>query len=479
MLRLGSIVVKSAVVVIAGVLAVRATQKLLDNSIVVYMFEKVALPSEATDSFTELSFPVMGEMRIATNLIAKSTFYLRLNARFFGDDAATPLKSSGSSATFAKSTRASNPTSDAEEQASMRTLDSAGTLDQSIQERSASSRVLLKNTVLNDVCNTFTCFGSSGNSLLFTPASVASMVLMQYETTPGDHFRVPVSVKDPVVEPGAFHGAHCLSFELIITDEVFYTTVNFVFPKRCRIVSFDHQNVGVFRPSAAGGQQRGDGSSSTNEMVWDLGTFLRGDAANVSNRKKMQQQQQQQAPQHPTNTLLPDGTVADLRLAPDFGSQLAHVRFVVNYVFTNEAGAILVSAGLGEDEVLEQGKNNNNSNKANRRERRAAARAAGNLSRSSPNYKKGGSVATTADEDDYTHEPVMPGIYLNYSTASTASGLEVRKLEPRNTTFNWSYPFQSNGWLSRGLDTLFRPKMRKEISIVTAFSQVVKVESRL
>ena len=432
MIRAGTFLVKVASVAVVGAYAFKTVRQFLDNSIVIYIFEQLTLPSEASDSFTELSFPIVGEIRVATNLVARSTFHLRTNGRLEGTEGFTSPKQ--------QSTRASNA-SDVDEQ-SWRTLDSStGTPLHQSSQRSAS-RVILRKPVLNDVCNVWSV--GQGSTMQFTPAAVSTMIFMRYETTPSDLFRVPVSVKDCWVEPGAFHGALRLSFELFVCEEVFYAAVNFAFPKRCRIVSFDHQNVGSFRNSRAGGGE------DTNEMIWELGTFLKDDCRSTTSASP--------SSKHPSRMQLPDETLVAREAAPDLGHRLAQVRFVVNYVLLNEAGEILVQADPDENFGGEE-------RKPNRRERRAAARAGG-----------GASGGASPQRDDSVQ---VPGICVSYKTASTASGLEVRKLEPRGTIFNWNYPGSSVLWIAQIADKVLRPKLRKEISIVTAFSQVIRVESRL
>lgn len=494
MLRVVSFAVKAAALAGLGLAAVQACRQCLDNAIVVYVYERIILPPEATDSFTELSYPIAGEVRLATNLVAKSTFYLRLNASLFGDSTKSSTGGRHDSSTGGRSgaTRASNPTSDAEDPAASRSggwqtvdLDGAtsNVFNSSTASHSAGSSgrggtALIRSPVLNDVCNTLTCFGASGNSLLFTPACVASMILLQYESTPGEAFRVPLSIKDAVVEPGAFRGAFRLSFDLVVSEEVFYTNVNFVFPKGCRIVSYQHQNVGAFRASSA--LQQAAAGARSSEMVWDIGTFLKADA---HNKHASSRSSAAAAMQH---AVLPEDTVVHRRAAPDFGSHIAQVRFEVTYSLVSEAGALLVPS---DDNDASDGDSPRGAasaggpKKANRHERRAAARATGNFSRSSPNYKQGVQAdEELADAHNRFASPnqFLPGVSVSYSTAATASGLEVRKLEPRNTTFNWEPNVPpSLTRLSVGLDRLLRPKLRKEISVVTSFSQIVKVESRL
>lgn len=492
MLRVVSLAVKAAALAGLGVAVVHACRKCLDNAIVVYIYERIILPPEATDSFTELSYPIAGEVRLATNLVAKSTFYLRLNASLLGDSKHRSGGGGNASGTSGRSgaTRVSNVASDAEDPAAAsrsggwQTVDLDGTgsnvFNGSANSSGRCGTALIRNPVLNDVCNTLTCFGASGNSLLFTPACVASMILLQYESSPSEVFRVPLSIRDAVVEPGAFRGAFRLSFDLVASDEVFYTNVNFVFPKGCRIVSYHHQNVGVFRASSA--LQQAAAGARSSEMVWEIGTFLKAEAHKHASSRSSPAAGMQHA-------VLPEDTVVYRRAAPDFGSHIAQVRFEVTYSLVNEAGALLVPADDDGSDASDDGDSPRGAasaggpKKANRRERRAAARAAGNLSRSSPNYKKGVQAdEELADAHNRFASPnqFLPGVSVSYSTASTASGLEVRKLEPRNTTFNWAPDVPASlTRLSAGLDWLLRPKLRKEISVVTSFSQIVKVESRL
>jgi len=396
----------------AVIIGRRLWSEFVDNSIKVSILEQVTLPPDSTESCTELSVNVSGEIQVETHLLYACKFALKCNARIRTQDEELVSGSAGSrqgrSTTESGWTRA-DPSDRSDEHRSTTAPSSSS---------SQQGPVLLRHVVMNDICDL--CRISQTNVLEFSPASSSSFVFMRYETTLNDHFFLPVAMKQCWVQPADTPNAHKLTFDLFILKEVFDVSVDIAFPKRAKL---HHVNTG-----GVGTMARRVGAASDTDMTWTVGS--------ISETGLVQPSSAGAAPTASPNRTLPDDTLRPDDL-DDMGRRLRVISFEAVYI--NEDGANATS--LMDDTMVSATE----------------------------------SRVSRVTNKSQSSEPriVLPGISVMYNCATTASGLSIRRLTTKSPKKNWE---PSSDLLRRFMEKFAERRLVKNYSVTTTFTQVVRAQ---
>lgn len=227
-----------------GIVFYRAYKDFMLNDILVSVSEYVALSTADTQSFTDLSNCVEGEVRVVCNMTSTYKFLLKLNALFLEAGSAARGRTATSRH---RSATASSESGDL---------------------------IPLANVNVNEIVDTWTL--DKKQQLLFSPACCSQQALLRYKARVHETFNTPVSARDVGVAsigPGTFQ----LSFSLLIHAAVLDLEVVIALPKKARVVSVNTGSIGSWHPSA----------SSQREIIWQIGacgtgTAIRTDTASMA-----------------------------------------------------------------------------------------------------------------------------------------------------------------------------------------------------
>lgn len=403
----------------------RAYRDAVANTVLVAINEFVVLPQSDTQSFTDLSSTVEGEIRVETNTLAVYKYILRLNAFFLEMNVSSPVGRDG-------------------------------------RRRAAvevpSNVVPLGEVVVNDIVDS-SALGSRQPQLVFAPGCTSHQTLVQYKTRMHEEFMAPVSVRDAVVDsvgPGQLR----LSFAVIIHAAVLDLEMVISLPKQARALTVNTDGVGQWKPSA----------SSDREILWYVGACgtggsgRSGETASLATLPTNVQEQQRKlfgarassrrfhdtgaTSQQSPERVIGDETVVlgNLEDYPqaELGSFMERIHFELVYSVNGDAAN-------SENDVSNNGRKKGKAQQQNRRE---------------------------AEHNEYGSDVAAPGVGLSYAIAATASSLTVKKLQIAEEKPSWD---PKSHWLWRTLSAVVpkwtqTPKLCRKAQYTTRLSQTVSVE---
>lgn len=409
-----------AVVASAAWVSFRAYKDFMTNEVLVALTEVVTLPSSETQSFTDLSSTVSGEIRIFTNTLAVYKYLLRLNACFLEI--------------------AQNAAADGRRRVALEVPHNA---------------VPLSDVVVNEIVETAPM--EARQHLVFTPACVSQQALVQYVTRLDEGFTAPVAVRDCVAR-SVGSGQIQLSFALTIHAAVLDLELVICLPKKARAVHVSTGGVGTWKPSHA----------SPRELIWTIGVCGTGsgrpsDVASLATvPSHVQEQQRKLFGQQTRSThresnespqrLLSDETVVipNLEEYPqaEYGRFMERIHFEMIYVIADE-------------------------DDGNTSQYSTAGATAGKSHRKPQ-------LGRVREEEVYAADPPPPpGVGLSYAIAATVSALTIKRLQVVDEKPTWIK--SDRHWIWRAaslvLPSLDRvPKVCKKAQYTTRFSQTATVE---
>jgi hypothetical protein len=416
----------SAVAASVAVGVFRAYRDAMSNNVLISINEFVVLPNSDTQSFTDLSSTVEGEVRVETNTLAVYKYLLRLNAFFLEMNVSSPVGRDGRRRTAVEV---------------------------------PSNAVPLGEVVINDIVES-TALGARQPQLTFTPACTSHQTLVQYKTRMHEEFMAPVSIRDAVVQsvgPGQLR----LTFVVIVHAAVLDLEMAISLPKQTRALTVNTDGIGSWKPSA----------SSDREILWYIGAsgtggsnYRNGETASLATLPTNVQEQQRKlfgsrssarrardagtAAQQSPERLIGDETVilGNLEDYPhaELGSFMERIHFELVYSVNEEAN---------EDGT-------NTTNGGNRRGKKAARQQ------------------QRREVNEYGGDVPAPGVGLSYAIAATASSLTVKKLQIVEEKPTWD---PSAHWLWRTLSLAIpkwtqTPKLCRKAQYTTRISQTASVE---
>lgn len=393
------------------------------NTVLVSVNEYVALSGSDTDSFTDLSSMVEGEIRVESNTLAVYKYLLRLNAFFLEINLTSPVGRDGRRRTAVEV---------------------------------PSNSVPLGDVVVNEIVEASPM--ESKQHIVFTPACASRQVLVQYKTRVHEQFIAPVSVRDCVAS-SVGSGQIRLSFALTIHAAVLDLELVFCLPKQAKALTVNTDGVGSWKLS----------KTSDREIIWSIGACGTGSAdrggetaslatvpANVQEQQRRlfgghhNSHKSRSATQQSPERVLADETVmmANLDDYPhaELGSFMERIHFDMVYVVDVE-GATNVD---GESAARTKGKKKHNDARRHREE----------------------------DAFDAADPPPAPGVGLSYAIAATASALTVKKLQVIEERRTWD---PKDHWFWRSLARVLThlpqvPKLCRKAQYTTRVSQAATVE---
>lgn len=394
----------------------RAWQDFLVNDVLISVNEFVSLSQVDTQSFTDLSSAVEGEIRVSCNLTSTYKFLLRLNAWF--TEAGNMMLPRGGRSRRGRVVDASSPGG------------------------SADDLVPLSNVEVNEIVDTFTL--DKKQQLQFSPACCSHQALLRYKTRLHETFVAPVSAKD-VTLSNVSPGTLSLTFTLLVHASILDLEVLITLPKKTRVLSIDHGKVGTWHPV----------SGASREVVWMVGNCgtgngARAEVASMATVATHVQQRQEKLfgkkmlQDHTNDTQaavspevnLPDETVVLPNLVDypqaEMGSYMERLHFEMTYIVEDE-------------------------------EQTTAA----------PSRRRREDVA-----DDSVGGVPRPAVCLTYGIATTVSSLTVKKLSVMEERKNWDASNASFVWrlAKRFLPVVDGGKLCKKAQYTTRLVQTVKVD---
>lgn len=403
----------------------RAYQDAMANDVLIAVNEFVVLPDSDTQSFTDLSSTVEGEIRVETNTVAVYKYLLRLNAFFLEANITSPIGRDGRRRTAVEV---------------------------------PSNAVPLTEVVLNDIVEA-AALGARQPQITFTPGCTSHQTLLQYKTRMHEEFMAPVSIRDAVVQsigPGQLR----LTFVVIVHAAVLDLELVISLPKQARALTVNTDGVGSWKPS----------TSSDREILWYIGasgtggsSYRNGETASLATVPTNVQEQQrklfgsrsharrardadtQQSPER----LIGDETVVlgNLEEYPhaELGSFMERIHFELVYSVNGEAN---------DDTNSNNGGNHRKGKKSTRQHRREEV------------------------QNEYGSDVPAPGVGLSYAIAATVSSLTVKKLQIAEEKPTWD---PSAHWLWRTVSMTLpkwiqTPKLCRKAQYTTRISQTASVE---